>query len=283
VAVTSDGSRVAATLASEDYHARGVAVVIWDGATGRELRRLAVDAESVAFDPDGNLFMTAAGALQIVPPSDGAPARTLRAAGGFVRVSPDGAWAATYAGKWSTDLVITSRQGTSAVLLPSQKGTLVQHVTFALDASRLCVVTSGGGDDRPTGRTRVVVFDLVGGRWKRGATHDVGPAQQADRATMLSRAQVWIDDRIVDLSSGSSAAAPVPTEPLQIAVDGRTVLFDNGTGVGHQLVSIEDGQPRQWLEVQRPRAGAGQAEAVSARGHVVWCTAGSCVIGPPLF
>lgn len=278
VAVTADGSRVAATIAKQG---RGGIVVIWDGATGREIRRLDVDAETLEYAADGSLVMVANKALQVLPSGDDSPLRKVQPSEGIARVSPNGAWIVTYGRSWPPDLLAVSREGRSQVLLTGDRHRFVNAIAFAPDDSRVCVVSTGGSGDMPDGTARAVVFDLVGGRWRRGAAYDVGPARQDHSALFLSRERAWIDERVFELPSGRARPAPRATYPGRFAPGGRVVLFDDHTGLRHLAAVIVDGEATRWTDVRRPRVmGGGQAEAISERGAVVWCTSTACSFGP---
>ena len=267
IAITANGSHVAMVVGKSD-------VALFDAATGKQLQRWQLGAESVQFVSDGHLWVTTRHKLHVLS-VDGGDETLWNAEGGALATN-DGAWVASID---SGVLTIRATRGKPQVLM--RKLRAIQTMVFSGDGGRFCVVTNESTDDTPSGNTTLTIFDRKGRHWKRVAKHIVEGSRQENDAAFVSRDQLLLDDNLIDLRTGRTTPTNTPWLSA-VSSDGQAVLFLDHSGKRQQWARVSDGKLGPLLDANRPRqvVDRGHAMAVSSRGHVVWCLSKQCVIGP---
>jgi hypothetical protein len=266
-AISPDGTRVVTTSDKE--------VVLWDADHGRVLQRWPVVAESVQFLPDGRVLVTLKTTIELFA-ADGA--RTVIGEGtGGALASPDGAWIACESRQ---ELVMFSLRGERTVLVkrPRQFGL----PAFSPDSSRFFVVVEDRDHVIPEDTVGAQIFDRGKTGWKLATKRTLATVAGVGHAAMRTREMILLNDRIINLTTGVEASRAGRSVDA-VSSDGRAVLLSDHTGMSYWFELVVGNNLGEPIAVARPpAANRGHAIAVSARGHVVWCTRADCVVGPPL-
>jgi WD40 repeat protein len=176
VGLDGDGARLATTGARARDGSVVPGVSLWDPRSGSLVRRIDTSAARVAFDPSGDLLVTARAAESTADSWDTTTGRRLSTFTGHTAMVTDiafdheGTRVATSSSDGSVR-VWDPRSGTEVVALHGPTSASVSGVRFSPDGSRV-VSTSRDGVVRVWALTLDELVALARGRLTRGLTDD---------------------------------------------------------------------------------------------------------------